>query len=121
MADLKLDLTGDIVIEGGDAVLVDGVDAVIQQIKIRLKMFKGEWFQNPSEGMPWFQSILQKQPNTQSIAGIFRQAVQETPGVASVESLTTEFNAQERTLQVRFRARLLLDDVLVYEEFTIDA
>lgn len=46
--DLKLDIASDdIDVSTGDLVLVEGTDAIIQHLQIRLRFFLGEWFWIP--------------------------------------------------------------------------
>ena len=121
MTDIKIDGNRDLVIVNGDLVLVDGTEAIAQQLEIRLKMFRGEWFRNPNEGIPYFQSILKKQPTTQSVVGIFREAILGTPGIDRIENITTEYNKSTRQLSLSFKARALSGEILEYNDFIIEA
>jgi len=104
MVDLKIDpTTRDLVIENGDLVLVDGVDAVRQDVDIRLNTFLGTWFLDQRIGIPYFERILGQKPRYQAIAGIFREAILETPGMVSLTDLRLDFDGTTRTLSVAFR------------------
>jgi len=106
---------GDTALEKGDLVLVDGVDAIEQHLRIRLKTFKGEWFLDQRAGMPYFQSILVKAPNLPVIVGIYRKAILTTPGVTGVDDLAVNFDAATRSLSVRFSAQTS-DGPISYDE-----
>lgn len=104
--DLGLDpLTGDIAFEDGDLVLIEGVDAVAQTLKQRLSFGLGEWFLSINEGVPYFQTILVKNPNIAAIEGIFRNTILSTPGVLELLSLDFDFDSRNRVFEVNFEAR----------------
>ena len=120
MTDIKLDSNHDLVIENGDLVLAEDTEAIAQHLEIRLKMFKGEWFRNPNEGMPYFQRILKKQPTLQSVVSVFREAIINTPGVDRIEKINTAFDAKTRTFSLSFRARTTEGELLEFNEFVLD-
>lgn len=100
--DFKLDpLTGDLAFENGDLVLVDGTDAIIQQIRIRLNFFLGEWFLDSREGTPWYQ-ILGERPDLGLVYETVRQVLITTPGVESVDTLRVSMDDPVRQLNVTF-------------------
>ena len=104
--DLGLDpLTGDIAFEDGDLVLIEGVDAVAQTLKQRLSFGLGEWFLSINKGVPYFQTILVKNPNIAAIEGIFRNTILSTPGVLELLSLDFDFDSRNRVFEVNFEAR----------------
>ncbi len=88
----------------GDVVWIEGAEAIAQHIRCRLRMFKGEWFHNTDEGVPWFDEILEKGISDGRIAGILRQVIEGTPGVLEVTSLVLVRNREERSLAVTFEA-----------------
>jgi hypothetical protein len=121
MSDFKLDLlTGDIAFEAGDFVLLDGPEAIAQELRIRLRFFAGEWFADTRIGLPYFQSIFLKSPNINSVQSIFRDVILGTPGVISLQSLSLDLNAA-RKLTVSFSAIVAGSDVVIdfTEEFIL--
>lgn len=103
--DLKLDpITGDLAFEDGDLVLVDGVDAIVQHIRIRFKFFKGEWYQDTREGTPWYEEILGHKPTQRRANEIARSVLASTPGVASVDSVQVTLDDATRDLSISFIA-----------------
>lgn len=102
--DLKLGLTGDIVLAAGDLVLVRGTDAVVQSVRSRLLLFKGEWFLDLDAGMPWYQEILIKNPDVSRLQSLFRDRIAGTKGVSAVNSLTLLFDRANRRLTVTYTA-----------------
>lgn len=109
MIDWKLDpLTHDIVIENGDAVLIEDVEGdpaqIEQHLKIKLWLFKGEWFLDTSVGVPYFEDILVKNPNIPNIESILKQKILSTPGVNEILEFSIAFDRQARNLTVDFKA-----------------
>lgn len=96
----------DLRLTDGQVSLVDGADAVVQHIKIRLQFFAGEWFLDLREGLPYFQEILVKGPNLGRIRALFRATILETPGVLLVDRLDLDLDSSTRNLDVTFRATL---------------
>jgi hypothetical protein len=102
--DIKLDTDGDLAIEDGDVAWLDGADAVAQHIRCRLRMFKGEWFLNEDEGVPWFDEIFEKGVEDGRVVAILRKVILGTPGVTSLTSLSLTHDRAERELSVVFEA-----------------
>ena len=103
MADLALDpLTGDILIENDAMSIIDGDDALLQHLRIRLKFLLGEWFLDQRIGIPYLQEILVKAPNLVAVRSIFREAILETPGVDTFQRFDLDLDAAIRKLTVSF-------------------
>jgi len=110
MADLKLTTLDDIDFSTEDLQLVDGIDAIAQHLRIRLRFFLGEWFLDTRIGVPYYRDILVKVANENIIRETLRQVVGKTPGVLSIEEFTFTFGDAER------QARVLRLDFLVKTE-----
>lgn len=98
---------GDLKLDPGtlDFSMVSGADYLPIRIRQRLRAFQGEWWLNPSLGLPYHESILgQKQPDLDSIRGIFIDAILGVTGVESLTSLTVGFDNATRTYTVSFEA-----------------
>jgi hypothetical protein len=101
VTDLALDpLDGDIVIAGGDLVLVTGADAVAQDINLRVALFKGEWPLDTRVGIDYRTLFFDRRPPDQVVKAVFSQVLRETGGVASVDRLTVAFSRAERALNI---------------------
>jgi hypothetical protein len=96
--------TGDLLIQGGQLVLVSGLEAIRQNVRQRLLFFQGEWFLDPTVGLPWFQRILVKIPDVRTLASVFKSEIENTPGVDSVTSLVLDYDKKTRTVSVTYRA-----------------
>jgi hypothetical protein len=120
MSDIKLqDNANDILLVNGNLSLADGQDAIMQQVRIRLRFFYGEWFLNRNEGVPYYADILVKSPDTGLITGILSRVVRETPGIKSVESFGITFNRATRTLACTFAATCDTGTTLRFDEFVL--
>lgn len=112
MADLALDQTNfDLDISQDDLFFFTGSDAIAQHLKIRLRLFKGEWFLDTRVGIPYYQSILLKNPNLAVVRNIFRRAIVTTPGVESLDRIDLDLDAATRVLSLAFSAKLEGEDV----------
>ena len=117
MSDLKLDiLTNDLDVSGNDLELVDGVDAIAQNLRIRYRFFLGEWFLDTREGIPYYEKILVKNPNRADVDSILREVALTTPGVADVERFESAFDGASRELTVDFWARSDTDEPIEFSE-----
>lgn len=93
---------GDLALENGDFVWIEGSRLVRQNILARLRFFLGEWFLDIREGVPYFRDILVKSPDRSVVRSIFMQVVAGTPGVISVDRFELVFDAQARTIRFAF-------------------
>lgn len=107
MSDFLIDTsTGDIDLSTNDLQVVTGTDATVQHLRTRLRLFQGEWFFDLRVGVPYFEQILVKNPNLVAVTGIFRSAIQSTPGVERLDRIDIDFDSASRTLTVEFTAKL---------------
>lgn len=98
--DLSVDGNGDLQVVGGDLVLTVDIDAIAQDIKATLLLFQGEWFLAPDQGVPYYGTVLVKNPNLAVIRGVFRRAIQGVLGVVQVLSIQLAYVGSSRQLQV---------------------
>ncbi len=101
----------------GAAAIVDGRDGVKQRIFIHLRTFRGEWFLDLRAGVPYFDRVLIRGANEADLFAIFNDAIQNRPGVASVDDLTVDFgDSDNRTLTVTGSATSEFGDVPISVE-----
>ena len=108
MADLKLDASGDLAVEDDNLVILTDDSAIAQNLSIRLKFFKGEWFLDLRIGVPYYQQILIKNPSLTVVRSIFREVILETAGIASISFFDLSVDSAIRLATLRFTA--LKDD-----------
>lgn len=109
MKDIKLINDGnsvydhDILVENFDFVILnDGIDRVVQDLRIRLWFFLGEWFLNISAGVPFYQDIKIKNPDLNAIEAIFKEVIFNTDDVLEIISFDLDFNSAQRKMTVQF-------------------
>lgn len=123
MSDFKVKVTGqnvDIDLSGHRFNLVEGDDAIEQHLLIRLKFFLDEWFLDSRVGIPYYRDILIRNPNLDLIRNIYKTAVLDTPGIASVESIELDIDTASRTLNLSFACTLDSGAVLTYDPFILE-
>lgn len=116
-------LTGDIP-PTGDIPMTSGIAAVVQGARIRLRMFKAEWFLNLDQGVPYLeregvpaaQAILGQKFNKTKALNAFRDALLGTettsgvPGIVELLQLNVVFDGRARTMTVIWQARCEFGD-----------
>ncbi len=103
MSDLALNTTtDDLLIIEGDLVLTTGREAIRQHIQQRMRAFSGEWFLDLASGLPYYQSILVKNPNLQAIQGILQAEIIGTPGVLELQDFQLNYDNTTRHLTCAF-------------------
>lgn len=96
----KEDVNGDYVFGGGQADFYkDSPDAVGQAVMTRLRLLRGEWFLDTTEGTPWATEVLGKYTVASYDAAI-RQRILGTQGVRELANYSSTFDADTRHLSV---------------------
>ena len=80
MRDVALDTNHDLLVTGIDLMLVDGAEQVRQQLLIKLKLWRGEWFLDTEFGTPYLQQILGKQLTMSGAIVALRKSILEVQG-----------------------------------------
>ena len=104
MLDLALDANHDLLVSGIDLVLVEGAEQVRQQLLIKLKLWRGEWFLDTEFGTPYLQQILGKQLTMSGAIVALRKSIMEVQGVTQITSFDYQFDRANRTIKVQFTA-----------------
>ncbi len=113
--DILLDPSGDLCIsENGDIKLGD---SVAQKIRIRLLWFEGEWRWDVEEGMPWFDGLLVKNPDTDHFESVVRERIFEVEEVTEVKEVSVTYDRKTRDAVIRYTA--LTDFETIREEVKI--
>lgn len=88
--------------------LVEGVDAIVQNMRIRLRFMLGEWFLDQRLGIPYIEQIFVAAPDIPMVDALMRRAILTTPGIAAVVVWNSRFESAERRYYVdRFEAKLV--------------
>lgn len=94
----RLDSNGDISTSGQQ--FINEQSEVAQTISTRLRLFRGEYFRDITEGTPWFQSILVKGANLSETDSIIRRVISQTDGVQQITSYNADFDLDTRQYKI---------------------
>ena len=111
----RLDEGGDMVIGHGNAdYLQDSPECVSQAVVTRLRLLRGEWFLDLTEGTPYAPAVLGKHTKT-TYDFALRQRVLETEGVTNIEEYESLFDGETRRLTVNIRINTVYGPATVQE------
>jgi hypothetical protein len=122
MSDIALNYlgqTGDLDLTGHRLSLVTGEAAMEQQLKIRFRFVEGTWFLSLLEGLPYLSDILIKSPDLLLVESLFREAIESTPGITTVNTINVTVDAT-RKLTLTFSATMDTGETLVFSPFVIE-
>lgn len=101
--DVLLDENGDL---PRSARIVDDARITMQRIRIRLRLFLGDWLLNKDEGLPYVQWAQMKPAPVRTIGARVRSEIETTPGVLRVERFEATFTPADRRLLITCRVIL---------------
>ena len=104
MLDIALTTSHDLDTGPLDLKLVDKAEQVRQQLLIKLKLWRGEWFLDTEFGTPYLQQILGKQLTLSGALAALRKSILEVEGVRQILSFSYSFSNSTRKLTVEFTA-----------------
>ncbi len=111
----RLDKDGDMVIGHGDAdYLKNSPECVAQAVVTRLRLLRGEWFLDLTEGTPYAPAVFGKHTR-ETYDFAIRQRVLETEGVTEIEEYESLFNGETRNLTVNIRINTIYGPVAIQE------
>ena len=100
---LALDSNHDIII-GRGATRIGGAEQIAQLVKCRLLTLLGEWRQDTSLGIPWFEGIFTKNVRPADIQLTIANIIRGTAGVQQLISIELDADYRARTLTITFTA-----------------
>ena len=99
-------VNGDISWSGGVLQQVtDPLDAVRQLLECRLRMAVGEWFLDPTEGLPVYEAILGKPRTEAGVRQVIRDRILQTQGVQALPLLKVSIDPAVRSVAMSFQAQ----------------
>ena len=107
---MLLDSNHDIII-GRGVTRVSGVDMVAQLCKCRLLTILGEWVQDTTIGLPWFDAIFSKTIRPSDIQSAVASILSQTQFVRQIISVTIDANYRTRVLSISFSAISVFGDI----------
>jgi hypothetical protein len=96
--------TNELDLSGGRLNFVSGADEVGQLLRTRLLLMLGEWFLDPSAGLPLFQRILGKLRSLSLVKSEIRKVILATAGVTGIISLDVTLDPATRKVSATFKA-----------------
>jgi len=107
----------DLVLEDGavDLTLVSGTDEIDQRIRHTLRLFKGEWYLDITQGVPYFESILIKGASEAAVGEAIAKALLKNPDVLRIDNMVVAFDKNTRTADVSFIAVTTDGTILIQE------
>ena len=114
MKDILLDRDRDIrLTEARDISLVT---SPVQEVLIRFRGYFAEWVFDPEKGIPWFESVLVKNPDIDGIRKRLTREMLEADDVLEVTRLDIRVDPESRNAVIRFQFRT---DKETYDEEVI--
>lgn len=103
MKDILLDERGDIALtpEGDISLVTSPVQAVL----IKLRWYFAEWVFDPEKGIPWFESILVKNPDMEGIKKRLIREMMEVDDILEVPALDIRVDVRTRNAVISFQIR----------------
>lgn len=83
---------------------LEGQEAIGQAIKTKILLFYGEWWEDISQGIPMFQSVVgqtNKSNVTNALELLLNERVQEVPGVEVVNEITATISGRTISIYIR--------------------
>ncbi len=96
----KLDENGDYTLDNAAAFYVDSPEAVAQAVLTRLRLWRGEWFIDITDGTPWNTEILGKRQKGRNPDTAIRTRILQTKGVTEILSYSSNYDGNTRRLTV---------------------
>lgn len=109
--DIKLDENWDIDITERDLQQVKYANYAAQNLRQTLQVFRGEYFRDFREGVPYFQNIFKKGTSNEIIKKIFKNKILEQRYVKNVSFVRIERN-NKREAEITFKALLINGETL---------
>lgn len=110
--DLELDAAGNLVWTDDET-----GDSTAQRIRIRLGFWRGEYFADTRQGIPYLPDVLGAKLDEATLGALFRGVILSTPGVSTLQSYATTFNGQTREVEIDFVAILESGRTFVSADF----
>ena len=104
-------LNGDLVIENGELLLIDGAEEIAQCCEIVLGTNKGEWFLNPQLGID-FNTLNNKAVSVEAVREQIRSGLRQEPRISTIEAINVQLDTKARQSSVTFRATATTGEVV---------
>ena len=97
--------SGDLDFSSHNLVVVKSQGACVgQKLTNRFRFWAGTWYQDTRQGFPYLGNVLGVvAPNLQAIAQLFKRAISQTPGVASIGGAAIDVMSNTRQMTASFQ------------------
>lgn len=95
----RLSSTGDYTFGFGNNCFVSDTEAVAQAIKTKLSLLQGDYWEDLTDGLPFFQSIAGSNDKA-AIDALYQARVLETPNVSSISSFESALSNRVYTATI---------------------
>jgi hypothetical protein len=108
--------TGDLVLSAGRPVIVSGADAVAQRLRVRLRLWQGEWLLDANVGFPWL-SVLGQKGTERLLEVLLRRAITTCPGVKSLDRFALSVDPRTRVATCTFTVTAITGEPVTIVDF----
>jgi len=107
-----LNVDNDIALDAeGNFLLVEGTDAIGQDIEMACKTFAGESVYNQDAGIPWLQIIFAGEYNPEATRFLIYQKCRSRPGVETVSLDPPEYDSDDGSVTINGRVTTIEGNV----------
>lgn len=96
----RIDEDGDYIFGNGQYDFLIDIEAVPQAIKTKLNLFRGEWWEDLSEGLPFYQEIagefIKTDEDKDIVTRLYCNRISDVEQVTSFLSVNAEFDNEKR-------------------------
>jgi hypothetical protein len=92
--------TGDLYLDGTELALVTGTDAIAQEVLVRLRWWRFEWFLDTSRGVPYLDEVLVKGVSEEGVRAVLRREIELVPDIARAGVIDVELDRAARSAVV---------------------
>ncbi len=110
--------TGDLAISGGRPGIAEGLDATVQKLRVRLRLWQGEWPFDRTVGIPYGR-ILGEKGISAFASATLRQAIATSPGVATLDAYAFTEDRARRSASLAFRATSVTGEPITITDFVV--
>jgi len=93
---------GQLKYENGNFILLNDYEALRQNLKNRLKMFKGEWFLNKDAGIDWLNILGVKDIDLNKLKRLVRREILKEKKVLKVINISLNLDRKKREINIYF-------------------
>lgn len=104
MESLKLDVSGDLVMEGGELQIVSGDDEILQTFRGLLQTYKNEWFLDPDMGFDYSVVNGVKDIDEEALSNALEDVADQMEEIDRIENIQINHNRQTRKAHIRCTA-----------------